>query len=104
MKFWPRRGLVALHRGTFPIPPYNYLHKPVIDELEQLVVQWRDPEDPAGVIQSPPGDPRLFPPHNREEAPRLAPAPPPPPLPAPPPPRSTPTLPPTTRPPHLPTS
>jgi hypothetical protein len=38
MKFWSseRRGAVEI--ATFSNPPYNYLHKPVIDELEQLVV------------------------------------------------------------------
>jgi enoyl-CoA hydratase/carnithine racemase len=43
MQFWAtdRRGAVEI--ATFSNPPRNYLTKPVIDELEQLVVQWRDP-------------------------------------------------------------
>src|SRR2546425_11097257 len=52
MQFWAtdRRGAVEI--ATFSNPPHNYLDKPVIDELEQLVVQWRDPSIRAGVIQS----------------------------------------------------
>jgi len=38
--------------ATFSNPPHNYLNKPVIDGLEQLVVQWRDPSIRAVVIQS----------------------------------------------------
>src|SRR5216684_515355 len=55
MKFWSdRRGAVEI--ATFSNPPHNYLDKPVIDELEQLVVQWRDPSIRAVVIQSRPED------------------------------------------------
>ena len=52
MQFWStdRRGAVEI--ATFSNPPHNYLNKPVIDELEQLVVQWRDPSIRAVVIQS----------------------------------------------------
>jgi enoyl-CoA hydratase len=67
MKFWSseRRGAVEI--ATFSNPPYNYLHKPVIDELEQLVVQWRDPEIRAVVIQSRPEDPGFFTQYSVEE-------------------------------------
>jgi enoyl-CoA hydratase/carnithine racemase len=43
VQFWTtdRRGAVEI--ATFSNPPHNYLDKPVIDELEQLVVEWRDP-------------------------------------------------------------
>jgi hypothetical protein len=52
VQFWitNRRGAVEI--ATFSNPPHNYLDKPVIDELEQLVVQWRDPSIRAVVIQS----------------------------------------------------
>jgi enoyl-CoA hydratase/carnithine racemase len=52
VQFWStdRRGAVEI--ATFSNPPHNYLNKPVIDELEQLVVQWRDPSIRAVVIQS----------------------------------------------------
>jgi enoyl-CoA hydratase len=52
VQFWTtdRRGAVEI--ATFSNPPHNYLNKPVIDELEQLVVQWRDPSIRAVVIQS----------------------------------------------------
>jgi enoyl-CoA hydratase/carnithine racemase len=52
VQFWTtdRRGAVEI--ATFSNPPHNYLDKPVIDELEQLVVQWRDPSIRAVVIQS----------------------------------------------------
>jgi len=51
MKFWSSEQRGAVEIATFSNPPYNYLHKPVIDELEQLVVQWRDPEIRAVVIE-----------------------------------------------------
>ena len=52
MDFWAtdRRGAVEI--ATFSNPPYNYLDKPVIDELEQLVAGWQDPSIRAVVIQS----------------------------------------------------
>src|SRR5258707_14066974 len=58
--FWTteQRGHVAV--ATFSNPPHNYLDKPVIDELEQLVVQWRDPSIRAVVIQSRPEDNDFF--------------------------------------------
>lgn len=54
MQFWSsaRRGAVEI--ATFSNPPYNYLGKPVVDELEQLVVGWQDPTIRAVVIQSHP--------------------------------------------------
>jgi enoyl-CoA hydratase/carnithine racemase len=60
MQFWAteRRGAVEI--TTFLNPPYNYLDKPVIDELEYLVEQWRDPTIRAVVIQSRQEDPGFF--------------------------------------------
>jgi enoyl-CoA hydratase len=54
MQFWAtdRRGAVEI--ATFSNPPYNYLDKPVIDELDQLVVGWQDPTIRVVVIQSHP--------------------------------------------------
>jgi enoyl-CoA hydratase/carnithine racemase len=54
MQFWAteRRGAVEI--ATYSNPPYNYLGKPVIDELEQLVGGWQDPSVRAVVIQSHP--------------------------------------------------
>jgi len=52
MDFWSteRRGAVEI--ATYSNPPYNYLGKPVIDELGQLVAGWQDPSVRAVVIQS----------------------------------------------------
>jgi enoyl-CoA hydratase/carnithine racemase len=52
MEFWAtdRRGAVEI--ATFSNPPYNYLDKPVIDELGQVVAGWQDPSVRAVVIQS----------------------------------------------------
>jgi enoyl-CoA hydratase/carnithine racemase len=52
MEFWAtdRRGAVEI--ATYSNPPHNYLDKPVIDELEQLVAGWQDPSIRAVVIQS----------------------------------------------------
>jgi enoyl-CoA hydratase/carnithine racemase len=52
MEFWTseRHGTVEI--ASFSNPPHNYLGKPVIDELGQLVSQWRDPAIQAVVIQS----------------------------------------------------
>jgi len=43
LQYWvtSRRGPVEI--AAFSNPPHNYLTKGVIDELEQLVVEWRDP-------------------------------------------------------------
>ena len=67
MQFWTtdRRGAVEI--ATFSNPPYNYLNKPVIDELEQLVVQWRDPEIRAVVSQSRAEDAGFFTQYSVEE-------------------------------------
>jgi enoyl-CoA hydratase/carnithine racemase len=67
VEFWStdRRGAVEI--ATFANPPYNYLDKPVIDELEQLVVGWRDPAIRAVVIQSRPDDPGGFTQYSVEE-------------------------------------
>jgi enoyl-CoA hydratase len=52
MEFWTseRRGLVEI--ATFSNPPRNCIGKPQLDELAQLVAQWRDPSISAVVIQS----------------------------------------------------
>ncbi|MHB8690006.1 MAG: enoyl-CoA hydratase/isomerase family protein [Solirubrobacteraceae bacterium] len=65
-----QRGHVAV--ATFSNPPYNYLDKPVIDELEQLVVQWRDPSIRAVVIQSRPEENGFFTQYSIEELDGLA--------------------------------
>lgn len=67
MQFWStdRRGAVEI--ATFANPPHNYLDKPVIDELEQLVVGWRDPAIRAVVIQSRPQDAGGFTQYSVEE-------------------------------------
>src|SRR5438876_1169493 len=72
VEFWTteRRGHVAV--ATFSNLPYNYLNKPVIDELEQLVAQWRDPSIRAVVIQSRPEDDGFFTQYSVEELDGLA--------------------------------
>jgi enoyl-CoA hydratase/carnithine racemase len=52
MDFWSseRRGAVEI--ATFSNLPHNYLDKPVIDELGQLMAGWQDPSIRAVVIQS----------------------------------------------------
>jgi enoyl-CoA hydratase len=72
MDFWAtkQRGHVAV--ATFSNPPHNYLDKPVIDELEQLVAQWRDPSIRAVVIQSRPEDDGFFTQYSVEELDGLA--------------------------------
>jgi enoyl-CoA hydratase len=72
MKFWTtdRRGGVEI--ATFSNPPHNYLNKPVIDELEQLVAQWRDPPIRAIVIQSRHEDAGFFTQYSVEELDGLA--------------------------------
>src|SRR5262245_46196820 len=56
MKLWTteQRGAVAI--ATFSNPPRNYLVAPAVDELEQLIEEWRDPSIHAVVIQSRPED------------------------------------------------
>src|SRR5258707_6522026 len=70
--FWTteQHGHVAV--ATFSNPPHNYLDKPVIDELEQLVVQWRDPSIRAVVIQSRPEENGFFSQYSIEELDRLS--------------------------------
>jgi enoyl-CoA hydratase len=67
MDFWTtdRRGSVEI--ATFSNPPHNYLDKPVIDELGQLVAAWRDPSIRAVVIQSRAEDARGFSQYSVEE-------------------------------------
>jgi enoyl-CoA hydratase/carnithine racemase len=52
MDFWARDRRGAVEIATFSNPPYNYLDKPVIDELEQLVAGWQDRSIRAVVLQS----------------------------------------------------
>src|SRR5580693_6126808 len=72
MDFWAtdRRGAVEI--ATFSNPPYNYLDKPVIDELEQLVIEWRDPSIRAVVIQSHDQNAGFFTQYSVEELDELA--------------------------------
>jgi enoyl-CoA hydratase/carnithine racemase len=67
VKFWTaaQHGHVAV--ATFSNPPHNYLDKPVIDELAQLVEQWRDPAIRAVVIQSRPDESGFFTQYSVEE-------------------------------------
>jgi enoyl-CoA hydratase/carnithine racemase len=67
VQFWTtdRRGAVEV--ATFSNPPHSYLNKPVIDELEQLVVQWRDPSIREVVIQSRAEDAGFFAQYSVEE-------------------------------------
>jgi enoyl-CoA hydratase/carnithine racemase len=67
MKFWSTERDGAVEIATFANPPYNYLDKPVIDELAQLVQAWRDPAIRAVVIQSRPQDPGFFTQYSVEE-------------------------------------
>ena len=67
MEFWTseRRGAVAI--ATFSNPPRNYIGKPQLDELAQLVAQWRDPSIRAVVIQSRTGENSGFTQYSVEE-------------------------------------
>lgn len=56
MEFWTTEQRDHVTVAIFSNPPRNYLVKPAIDELEQLVEQWRDPSIRAVVIQSRPED------------------------------------------------
>jgi enoyl-CoA hydratase/carnithine racemase len=67
MHFWRRDRRGAVDIATFSNPPQNYLDKAVIDELEQLVAQWRDPSIRAVVIQSRAEDPGFFTQYSVEE-------------------------------------
>lgn len=67
MEFWTseRRGAVEI--ATFSNPPRNYIGKPQLDELAQLVAQWRDPTIRAVVIQSRTGENSGFTQYSVEE-------------------------------------
>ena len=67
MEFWTseRRGAVEI--ATFSNPPRNYIGKPQLDELSQLVAQWRDPSIRAVVIQSRTGENSGFTQYSVEE-------------------------------------
>src|SRR5712671_83786 len=72
MQYWvtSRRGAVEI--AAFSNPPHNYLTKVVIDELEQLVAEWRDPSIRADEIQSPDQDAGIFTQYSHEELDGLA--------------------------------
>src|SRR6476646_2184480 len=72
LQYWVtgRRGPVEI--AAFSNPPHNYLTKGVIDELEQLVVEWRDPSIRAVVIQSNDQNAGLFTMYSVEELDGLA--------------------------------
>src|SRR5436190_21360398 len=72
MQYWvtSRRGPVEI--AAFSNPPHNYLTKGVIDELQQLVVEWRDPSIRAVVIQSHDQDAGFFTQYSVEELDGLA--------------------------------
>jgi len=67
MESWTseRRGAVEI--ATFSNPPHNYIGKPQLDELAQLVAQWRDPSIRAVVIQSRTGENSGFTQYSVEE-------------------------------------
>ncbi len=67
MQFWTTDRGGAVEIATFSNPPRNYLNKRVIDELEQLVVQWRNPSIRAVVIQSRAEDAGFFTQYSVEE-------------------------------------
>src|SRR6266567_8771671 len=67
MEFWTSERHGAVEIATFSNPPYNYLNKPVIDELEQLVEQWHDPSIRAVVLQSRAGEGAGFTQYSVEE-------------------------------------
>jgi enoyl-CoA hydratase/carnithine racemase len=72
LQYWitSRRGSVEI--AAFSNPPHNYITKGVIDELEQLVVEWRDPSIRAVVIQSNDQNAGLFTMYSVEELDGLA--------------------------------
>src|SRR5690349_629104 len=67
MEFWTseRRGAVEI--ATFSNPPRNYIGKPQLDELAQLVAQRRHPSARAVVIQSRTGENSGFTQYSVEE-------------------------------------
>jgi enoyl-CoA hydratase/carnithine racemase len=56
VEFWTTEQRDHVTVAIFSNPARNYLVKPAIDELEQLVEQWRDPSIRAVVIRSRPED------------------------------------------------
>src|SRR5690348_12475686 len=72
LQYWitTRRGPVET--AAFSNPPHNYITKGVIDELEHLVVEWRDPSIRAVVIQSNDQSAGLFTMYSVEELDGLA--------------------------------
>ena len=72
LQYWvtSRRGPVEI--AAFTNPPHNYLTKAVVDELDQLVVDWRDPSIRAVVIQSHDQNAGLFTMYSVEELEGLA--------------------------------
>ena len=72
LQYWitSRRGPVEI--AAFSNPPHNYITKGVIDELEQLVVEWRDPSIRTVVIQSNDQNAGLFTMYSVEELDGLA--------------------------------
>ncbi len=67
MEFWTTERRDAVEIATFSNPPHNYIGKPVLDELAQLVTQWRDPSIRAVVIQSRTGESSGFTQYSVEE-------------------------------------
>jgi hypothetical protein len=67
MEFWTSERRGAAEIATFSNPPHNYIGKPRLDELAQLVAQWRDPSIRAVVIQSRTGENSGFTQYSVEE-------------------------------------
>jgi len=67
MEFWTSERRCAVAIATFSNPPRNYIGKPQLDELAQLVAQWRDPSIRAVVIQSRTGENSGFTQYSVEE-------------------------------------
>ncbi len=67
MEFWTTERRDAVEIATFSNPPHNYIGKPVLDELAELVTQWRDPSIRAVVIQSRTGESSGFTQYSVEE-------------------------------------
>jgi enoyl-CoA hydratase len=67
MEFWTSECRGAVEIATFSNPPRNYIGKPQLDELAQLVAQWRDPSIRAVVIQSRTGENSGFTQYSVEE-------------------------------------
>jgi enoyl-CoA hydratase/carnithine racemase len=67
MEFWTTERRDSVEIATFSNPPHNYIGKPVLDELAQLMTQWRDPSIRAVVIQSRTGESSGFTQYSVEE-------------------------------------